>query len=73
MISVAAVLDAVSDTKSLALFKDIATTRDNGGDTMQLFAIERHISRKQYYTRLSCLTNIGLVKRNNILLLVWVK
>lgn len=65
MISVDAVLSAVSDTKSLALFNDIATTRDNGIDTMQLFAAERHISRKQYYTRLSCLTNIGLVKRNN--------
>lgn len=65
MVSVDAVLVAVSNTKSLVLFKDIATTRDNGVDTMQLFAKEQHISRKQYYTRLSCLISIGLVKRKN--------
>lgn len=61
MISVSDCLSAISDDKSLALFNAIALTNTNSNVLISKF----HITRKQYYSRLSDLSHAGLVKRRN--------
>ncbi|MGC2573892.1 MAG: hypothetical protein WA364_20440 [Candidatus Nitrosopolaris sp.] len=51
-------LKAIADDKSLLLFNTIA---NSNGDTDILSA--SGLSRKQYYSRLSTLLNVGVVKR----------
>ena len=55
------VLAAISDKHSLDLFRDIAGT---DGDTNTLRA-KLNLTRKQYYSRLSRMIKVGLVKRKN--------
>jgi predicted transcriptional regulator len=55
------VLAAISDKQSLELFRYIA---DTNGDSDALRA-KINLTRKQYYSRLSRMTKVGLVKRKN--------
>jgi predicted transcriptional regulator len=70
----ASVLRALSDEKSLALFKIIASVPSisadyvisNGGlINTQLLISKVKLTRKQYYSRISTLISSGLVKRSN--------
>lgn len=70
----ASVLRALSDDKSLELFKIIASDAladaprviSNGGlINTQLLISKVNLTRKQYYSRISTLTSSGLVKRSN--------
>jgi hypothetical protein len=73
--STASILRALSDDKSLDLFKIIASTHaadaiypiDNGGALIntQLLISKVKLTRKQYYSRISTLIYSGLVKRSN--------
>jgi len=58
MTSLARVLKAIADDKSLLLFNTIA---NSNADTDILSA--SGLTRKQYYSRLSTLLNVGVVKR----------
>ena len=72
--STVSILSALSDDKSLALFKIIASASapnavypiDSDGliDT-QLLISKVNLTRKQYYSRISTLISSGLVKRSN--------
>ena len=55
------VLVAISDKQSLDLFRYIAGTN---GDSDSLRA-KMNLTRKQYYSRLSRMIKVGLVKRKN--------
>ena len=59
MISVVDVLKAISDKRSLELFRIVALTKP---DTDILIS-KTKLSRKQYYSRMSRLMNAGLIKR----------
>jgi predicted transcriptional regulator len=61
MISEADVINAISDTRSLDLFKAISQTNSNS-DT---FRKKIKLTRKQYYSRMSRMTRVGLIKRKN--------
>ena len=61
MISVADVLKAISDKRSLELFRIVALTKP---DTDILIS-KTKLSRKQYYSRMSRLMDAGLIKRKN--------
>jgi hypothetical protein len=61
MISVADVLKAFSDKRSLALFKIVTLTKPN----TQILISKTKLSRKQYYSRMSTLVKAGLTKRIN--------
>jgi predicted transcriptional regulator len=59
MILVADVLEAMSDNRSLELFRTIALTRTDS-DTL---ISKTKLTCKQYYSRMSRLMNAGLIKR----------
>jgi predicted transcriptional regulator len=61
MILVADVLKAISDKRSLELFRIVALTKS---DTDILIS-KTKLTRKQYYSRMSRLMNAGLMKRKN--------
>jgi predicted transcriptional regulator len=61
MILVADVLEAMSDNRSLELFRTIALTRTDS-DTL---ISKTKLTCKQYYSRMSRLMNAGLIKRKN--------
>jgi hypothetical protein len=61
MILVADVLKAISDNRSLELFRIVAQTKP---DTDILIS-KTKLTRKQYYSRMSILMNTGLIKRKN--------
>jgi hypothetical protein len=61
MILVADVLKAISDNRSLELFRIVAQTKP---DTDILIS-KTKLTRKQYYSRMSILMNAGLIKRKN--------
>ena len=61
MISIAEVLDAICDDKSLKLFRAIATEGGNSED----LSVQLRLSRKEYYSRMSRLMKTGIVKRKN--------
>jgi hypothetical protein len=58
--TVANVLRSISDNLSLDLYRTIAKSNGESGDSL-LAKIK--ITRKQFYSRLSSLTNAGLIKR----------
>jgi predicted transcriptional regulator len=60
-LSLAKVLNAISDEKALAIFKTIADTRGRTG----ILRTNLNITRKQYYSRISGLLTAGLVKRTS--------
>ena len=58
------VLDAISDRISLKIFKIIA--KENTSDSNVLKKnLEMSCSKKQYYSRMSRMTKLGLIKRGN--------
>ena len=59
MVSVAEILDAICDDKSLKLFNAIATKGGNSGD----LSVQLKLSRKEYYSRISKLVDTGIVKK----------
>ena len=54
------VLTAISDKESLELFKFIAINNNEDSDGLRT---KTNLTRKQYYSRLSRMTKVGLVKR----------
>src|SRR2546426_12412005 len=61
MVSVSGTLNAISNDKSLVLFNTIALA---SGDSSILIS-RLNLTRKQYYSRMSDLTNAGLILRKN--------
>jgi predicted transcriptional regulator len=62
IISEADVFSAISDKKSLDLFKSIVMTK--AGDT-DIFRKKSKLTRKQFYSRMSRMIKVGLIKRKN--------
>jgi hypothetical protein len=62
MISIADVLDTISDDKSLVLFNTIALSNSDGSD---ILISKLKLTRKQYYSRISKLVKVDLVVRRN--------
>jgi hypothetical protein len=62
MVSIADVLDAISDDKSLLLFNTIAPSNLDGSN---ILIIKLKLTRKQYYSRISKLVKVDLVVRRN--------
>lgn len=61
MVSVSGILSAISNDKSLVLFSTIALA---SGDSSILIS-GLNLTRKQYYSRMSELTNAGVIRRKN--------
>jgi hypothetical protein len=59
MMAVADVLKTIAEDKSLALFNTIALSNSDSDILIRTL----HLTRKQYYARLSALLKAGLVKR----------
>jgi predicted transcriptional regulator len=57
----AAIINAISNEQSLGLFKAIAQTNDNSA----ILTKKARLTRKQYYSRMSRLTKVGLIQRKN--------
>lgn len=62
MISEADVIGAISGKDSLDLFKMVAAQTNS--DT-EMFRSKVKLSRKQYYSRMSRMTKVGIIKRKN--------
>jgi hypothetical protein len=62
MISIADVLDTISDDKSLVLFNTIALSNSDGSD---ILISKLNLTRKQYYSRIPKLVKVDLVVRRN--------
>jgi hypothetical protein len=62
MISEADVIGAISGKYSLDLFKMVAAQTNS--DT-EMFRSKVKLSRKQYYSRMSRMTKVGIIKRKN--------
>lgn len=60
-VTIADVLKAIADDKSLVLFNTIALSKDDSS----ILISKLGITRKQYYSRLSELSRVGLVNRKN--------
>ena len=63
LVSTAKILNTLSDDKSLLLFKAIADFNSNSSRDTVMNRL--HLTRNQYYSRLSKLIKADLVKRNN--------
>jgi len=61
LISVAEIFDAICDPKSLKLFEAIYLKGLNSED----LSVQLKLSRKEFYSRMSRLTKLGIVKRKN--------
>ena len=61
MVPVSGTISAISNDKSLVLFNTIALA---SGDSSILIR-RLNLTRKQYYSRMSDLTNAGLIRRKN--------
>jgi CheY-like chemotaxis protein len=55
------ILNVISDEKTLALLKTIASVNDNDSDTLRT---KTKLTRKQFYSRISMLIPAGLIRRN---------
>ena len=60
-LKIAHIIKAISDVKSLELFRFVALTKP---DT-EILISKTKLTRKQYYSRMASLVNAGLVKRKN--------
>jgi predicted transcriptional regulator len=56
------VIKAISDHQSLDLFKAIASAKPANSD---IFRKKSKLTRKQFYSRMSRLIKVGLIKRKN--------
>lgn len=61
MLSTITIFDAIFDKKAADIFKSVASTQLN----TEFLITQLKLTRKQYYSRMSRLTNAGLVKRQN--------
>ena len=61
MVSVSDIIRAISNDKSLVLFNTIALA----GEDSSIMISRLNLTRKQYYSKISELTNAGLIQRNN--------
>lgn len=61
MLSTINILDAIFDKKAAGIFKSVASSQLN----TEFLITQLKLTRKQYYSRMSRLTNAGLVKRQN--------
>jgi predicted transcriptional regulator len=61
-ITVTDILKAISDSKSLVIFNMIAHSSTS---TIDMLNTKLKITRKQYYSRLSALTKVGLVQKEH--------
>lgn len=61
LVSVAEILDAIGDDKSLKIFEAIAVRGQKSED----LSVQLDLSRKEFYSRMSRLTKLGMVKRKN--------
>ena len=59
-LTVADILESISDEKALGLFKTIALAKPDS----EILITKTQLSRKQYYSRMSVLMRSGLIKRN---------
>ena len=59
MLSKITILNAISEKKASDIFKSVASTHLN----TDILITQLKLTRKQYYSRMSCLTKAGLVKR----------
>ena len=59
-LTVADILESISDEKALGLFKTIALAKPDS----EILITKTQLSRKQYYSRMSVLMRSGLVRRN---------
>ena len=59
--SLAGVLESISDDKSLSIFQLIGDEKSNGKISIKKLGL----STKQYYTRISAMVETGLIKRQN--------
>jgi DNA-binding HxlR family transcriptional regulator len=60
------VLKAISDDKSLEIFRSIAATEGNSNNSRsKIFMSSLGLSKKQLYTRMSALMDSGLIRRQN--------
>ena len=57
----AAIINAISNEQSLDLFKAIAQTNANS----DILTKKARLTRKQYYSRMSRMTKVGLIQRKN--------
>jgi predicted transcriptional regulator len=57
----AAIINAISNEQSLDLFKAIAQTNVNSA----ILTKNAKLTRKQYYSRMSRMTKVGIIKRKN--------
>ena len=55
------IINAISNEQSLGLFKAIAQTNVNS----TILTINAKLTRKQYYSRMSRMTKVGLIQRKN--------
>src|SRR5438093_6218110 len=65
MTHVADVLNAISNDKSLTIFKIISLAKGEGSKTSDIIS-QTKLTRKQYYSRMFDLVNTDLVERKNI-------
>ena len=65
-ISTSDILNVISDDKALVLFKTIASANDNNNDNdSNTLRTKTKFTRKQYYSRMYSLVNVGLIKRKS--------
>jgi hypothetical protein len=57
----AGIINAISDVQSLDLFKTIAQTSADS----DILTKKAKLTRKQYYSRMSRMTKVGLIQRKN--------
>jgi hypothetical protein len=57
------IINAISDGKSLDIFKAVATT--NCDNSTHTFNRKLKLTRKQYYNRMSRMIKVGLIRREN--------
>ena len=58
-LTVADILETISDERALGLFKTIALAKPDS----EILITKTQLTRKQYYSRMSLLMRSGLVKR----------
>jgi predicted transcriptional regulator len=61
VVSIITIMDAISDKKASNIFKSIASSRLKS----DILITQLKLTRKQYYSRTTCLLKVGLVKRQN--------
>ena len=62
-ISETKIMSTISDEHSLNLFRTIALSKNDNG--VALTSKTKELTRKQYYSRMSRMIKVGLVKRKN--------